>query len=40
MTISDALAHPLFDDIRADYTQNQEIKGEPINMELEGIDIP
>lgn len=40
MTISEALNHKLFDDIRQDYVANLEIKGEPISMLLEGIDIP
>lgn len=39
MTIKDALQHPLFADIRNNYSQNMSIKGEPISMELEGIDI-
>lgn len=39
MTIKDALLHPLFADIRNDYQHNMDIKGEPISMELEGMDI-
>ena len=39
MAIKDALLHPLFSDIRNDYQHNMDIKGEPISMELEGIDI-
>jgi hypothetical protein len=39
MTIKDAIQHPLFADIRNDYQQNMDIKGEPISMELEGIDL-
>lgn len=39
MAIADALNHPLFADIRNDYHKNMSIKGEPISMELEGIDI-
>lgn len=39
MTISEALDHPLFSDIRADYIENRNIKGEPIEMQLEGIEI-
>lgn len=34
MTILEALEHPLFADIRGDYEQNRNIKGEPITMEL------
>ena len=39
MAIVDAINHPLFADIRNDYTKNMSTKGEPISMELEGIDI-
>lgn len=39
MTIGEALSHPLFSDIKQDYVKNHLIKGEPISMELEGIEI-
>jgi len=39
MTIEEAIKHPLFDDIRADYKEVLDIKGVPIDLELEGVDI-
>lgn len=39
MTITEALNHPLFSDIKENYAQNLAIKGEPISMELENLEI-
>lgn len=39
MTIAEAINHKLFDDIRHLFELNLSIKGEPITMDLDGIEI-
>lgn len=39
MTIAEAINHKLFDDVRERFAGNLSIKGEPISMELDGIEI-
>jgi hypothetical protein len=39
MTIAEAINHKLFDDVREYFLPNLSIKGEPISMDLDGIEI-
>lgn len=39
MTITEAINHPLFSDVKEYYNKNMDIKGEPITMELENLEI-
>jgi len=39
MTTKEAIAHTMFDDIRHYFAGNLDVKGDPISMNLEGLEL-
>ncbi len=39
MSIEEAVNHALFDDIRKDYEQTEKIRGQPLNLEFNSLEM-